>query len=120
MVVGEELLAGDVLAEGDGAEEAEAGVGGSALVDAGDGLDLGVVGGDAGADEPPGRGQALEHVDLEALGGVGEEVPGGVEAGGAGADHGYAKGGGDRRRRSRSSDRVGMGAARLERATPSV
>ncbi len=93
VVVGEELLARDVLAEGDGAEEAEAGMGGGALVDAGDGLDLRVVGGDAGADEAPGRGQALEHVDLEALGGVGEQVAGGVEAGGAGADHGDAIGG---------------------------
>ena len=66
VVVREQLLAGDVLAELDVAEEAEARVRGGLLVDAGDGLDLRVVGGDAGAHEPPRRGQALEHVDLEA------------------------------------------------------
>ena len=94
VVVVEEILARDVLAEGDVAEEAEAGMGGGLLVDAGDGLDLGVVGGDAGAHEAPGRGQALEHVDLElAPRGVLQQVPGGVEAGGAGADHGDADGG---------------------------
>ena len=118
VVVGEQVLARDVLAEGDVAEEAKAGVGGGALVDAGDGLDLGVVGGDAGADQTPGRGQALEHVDVEALGGVGEQVPGGVEAGRAGADHGDAQGGGGAEESVIAGS--GMGAARLERATPSV
>src|SRR5271168_4450585 len=68
VVVGEEVLAGDVLTEGDVAEVTEARVCGGLLVDAGDGLDLGVVGRDAGADEAPGRGQALEHVDVEASG----------------------------------------------------
>ena len=52
-----------------------------------------MVGCDAGADEPPGGGQALDHVDVEAPGGVLEQVPGGVEAGGTGADDGDADGG---------------------------
>ena len=102
-----------MLAEGDGAEEAEARMSGGALVDAGDGLDLGVIGGDAGADEAPGCGQALEHVDLESVGGVGEQVAGGVEAGRAGADHGDAKGGGchgtgDGRGPTRTGDPLGV------------
>ena len=75
VVVGEQLLARDVLAEGDVAEEAKARMRGGLLVDARDGLDLGVVGGDAGADEAPRRGQALEHVDLEALGGLASRCP---------------------------------------------
>ena len=122
VVVLEQLLARDVLAEGDVAEEAKARVRGGLLVDARDRLDLRVVGRDAGAHEAPGRGQALDHVDLELLAAVLEQVPGGVEAGRAGADHGDANGGvwswtvgevgGEDGRR--------MGAARLERATPSV
>ena len=66
VVVGEQVLAGDVLAEVDVAEEAKARVRGGLLVDAGHRLDLRVIGGDARADEPPWRGQALEHVHLEA------------------------------------------------------
>ena len=65
VVVREQLLARDVLAEGDVAEVAEARVRGDLLVDAGDRLDLRVVGGDAGAHQAPGRWQPLEHVDLE-------------------------------------------------------
>ena len=93
VVVGEQVLARDVLAEGDVAEVAKARVRGGLLVDARDRLDLRVVGRDAGAHEPPGRRQALDHVDLEAGVCVLEQVPGGVEAGGAGADHGDADGG---------------------------
>ena len=65
VVVLQQLLARDVLAEGDVAEEAEARVRGGLLVDAGDGLDLRVVGGDARAHQAPRRRQALEHVDLD-------------------------------------------------------
>ncbi len=93
VVVGQQVLAGDVLAEGDVAEVAEARMRGGLLVDARDRLDLGVVGRDAGADQAPGRGQPLEHVDLEALVGGLEQVPGGVEAGRARADHDDADGG---------------------------
>ena len=124
VVVGEQVLARDVHAEVDVAEEAEARVGGGLLVDAGDGLDLGMVGGDARADQAPGRGQALEHVDLELSRAVLQQVPGGVEAGGSRADHGDADGGvvghwgWEAGTVLRGMGR--MGAARLERATPSV
>jgi hypothetical protein len=98
VVVGEQILARDVLAETDVAEEAKARVGGGLLVDPRDRLDLRVVGGHAGAHQPPGCGQALEHVDLEIDGmparpRVLEQVSGGVEAGRPGADHGDAYGG---------------------------
>ena len=92
VVVGKQVGARDVEAKRDVAEEAEARVGGGLLVYACDGLDLRMVGRDARADQTPGGGQALEHVDVEALGGMGEQVAGGVEAGRAGADHGDAKG----------------------------
>ncbi len=93
VIVGQQVLARDVLAEGDVAEEAKARVRGGLLIDARDGLDLRVVGRHAGADEPPWRGQALEHVHLECgRRGVLEQVSGGVEAGRAGADHGDADG----------------------------
>jgi hypothetical protein len=89
VVVREQVLARDVLAERDVAVVAEAGVRGGLLVDARDGLDLGVVGGDPGAHEPPRRRQALEHVDLDVDGtlarAVLEQVPGRVEAGGTGS-----------------------------------
>ena len=65
VVVLEQLLAGDVLAEGDVAEVAEARVRGGLLVDACHRLDLRVVGRDARAHQPPRRGQPLDHVDLD-------------------------------------------------------
>ena len=81
-----------------------------------------MVGRDAGAHEAPGGRQALDHVDLDVGVGVLEEMPGRVEAGGAGSDyrdadwrvfvHLWLKGG--------RGWGTGMGAARLERATPSV
>ena len=86
VVVGQQVLAGHMLAERDVAEVAEAGVFGGLLVHAGDRLDLGVVGCDAGADQAPRGGKPLQHVDLEVSVGVLQEVPGGVEAGGARAD----------------------------------
>ncbi len=89
-VVREQILAGYVLAEGDVAEVAKARVRGGLLVHAGDRLDLRVIGGDAGANESPRGGKALEHVDLEMSGGLLQQVPGGVEAGGTGADDSYA------------------------------
>jgi hypothetical protein len=82
VVVPEQLLARDVGAELDAAEVAEGRVGRRLLVDPGDGLDLRVVRGDAGADEPERRRQAVEQVDLEARL---EQRLGGVEAGGPGA-----------------------------------
>src|SRR5271155_5082864 len=93
VVVGEQILTGDVLAEMDVAEEPEARVHGGLLVHAGDRLDLRVVGRDARADESPWRRQALEHVDLEAVGGDLQQVSRGVEAGGTRADDRNANGG---------------------------
>src|SRR5690348_11272978 len=60
---------------------------GGLLVDAGDRLDLRMVGRDARADESPGRRQPLDHVDLELLGPILEQVPCRVEAGRPGADY---------------------------------
>jgi hypothetical protein len=86
-----QLLVGDVAPDLDVAEEPEAGCGRDLLEGARDGLDLGVVGGDAEADEPPGRGQPLEQVELcRRLGG--QKVPGSVEAGRPGTDDGDAQG----------------------------
>ena len=87
-----EVLDLDVVADLDVAEEAEALARGGLLVDPDHRLDLRVVGGDAAADQAEGGRQAVEEVDL----GVGvlvlEDVLGGVEAGGAGADDRDAEG----------------------------
>ena len=129
VVVREQLLAADVAPELDVAEVAKARVRGGLLVDARDRLDLRMVRRDARAHEPPRRRQALEHVDLDAPLGVLQQMPGGIEAGRAGADHGDADGGLVGHRGSLRSSRVvgvvwigvrAVGAARLERATPSV
>ena len=85
----EQVLAADVGAELDAAEEAEAGLLRGLLVHPRDALDLRVVGRDAGADEPERRRQDLEQVDLEA--GL-QELVGRVEAGRAGADDRCAQG----------------------------
>jgi hypothetical protein len=84
-----ELVAVHVPADLDVAEPAQARVGRRLVVDPRDGLDLRVVGRHAGADEPPRRGQALVEVDLHLGVVLGQEVPGGVEAGGARADDGH-------------------------------
>jgi len=86
-----QLVDGDVLADLDVAEEAKFGPGRGLLVDADDRLDLGVVGGDAEAHQPVGRGQPIEHVDLGVGSLVLEHVLGCVEAGGAGPDDGDAQ-----------------------------
>ena len=92
VIVREQLLARDVLAEADVAEEAKARVLGRLLVHAGDRLDLRVVGRDARAHQSPRRGQALEHVHLDAAARVLQQVARGVEARRAGADYGDAEG----------------------------
>ena len=61
-----ELGDGDVAADLDVAEELKALASRGLLVDADHRLDLRVVGGDAGADEPERGRQAVEHVDLDA------------------------------------------------------
>jgi hypothetical protein len=52
-----------------------------------------VVGGDAAANQTERGGEAVEQVDLGVQVTVLEDVLGGVEAGGAGADDGDAQGG---------------------------
>ena len=54
----------DVGADRHVAEEPEPGLGGRLLEHARHRLDVGVVGRHAGAHQPPGRGQRVEHVDL--------------------------------------------------------
>ena len=59
-----EVLDLDVVADLDVAEEAEALAGRGFFVDADHRLDLGMVGGDAAADQAEGGGEAVEEVDL--------------------------------------------------------
>ena len=87
-----ELFDLDVVADLDVAEEAEALARGGLFVHPGDRLDLRVVGGDAAANQPEGGGEAVEEVDLGVQILTLEDVLGGVEAGGPGADDGDAKG----------------------------
>ena len=63
-----ELLVGDVPADLDVPEEAEAGPLRGLLERARDRLDVGMIGRDAEADEPPRRRQPLDQVDLERRG----------------------------------------------------
>ena len=79
----EQLLARDVGAELDAAEEAKARLRSGPLIDARDRLDLRMVGRDAGANQAIRRRQHVVEVDLEALL---EQLIGRVEAGRAGAD----------------------------------
>ena len=79
----------EVAAQFHVAVEAELGVLRGLLVDAADGLDVGVVRRHAGANEPPRSRQAVEHVDLDAQIGVRlglQEMPGRVEARRPGTD----------------------------------
>ena len=75
----------DVLAQRDPAEERKPGLRGGLLVHARDGLDVRVIGCDAGADETEGRRQRVEQIYGEARR---QQLVGGVEAGRAGADDG--------------------------------
>jgi len=88
----QQLRAPDVATEHHAAEEPEAVLLGGLLVDARDGLDLRVVGRDARAHEAERRRERVEDVDLEP--GL-EQLVGGVEPGGPGADdHGAQRLGG--------------------------
>jgi hypothetical protein len=87
-----EILDLDVVADLDVAEEAEALARRGFLVDPDHRLDLGMVGRDAAADQAKRGGEAVEEVDLGVRLCVFEDVLGGVEAGGAGADDGDADG----------------------------
>ncbi len=121
VVAGEKVVVGEVGAVVDVAVEAEFGVGGGLLVDAADGLDVGVVGGDAAAHEAPRSGEAVVDVDLDLevrMGLALQEVSGRVEARRPGADDGHAQGavgsadgshsGNESRRRPCRSPRPGM------------
>src|SRR5215218_2189441 len=88
-----QLLHLDVVADLDVAEEAEALAGGGFFVDPDYRLDLRVVRRDAAAHQPERGGEAVEEVNLGMQVAVLEDVLGGVEAAGAGADDGDAQGG---------------------------
>ena len=81
-----ELGDGDVGADVDVAEELKTLTGGGLLVHADHRLDLRVVRGDPGADEPERGREPIEHVDLDRDVLAFEQVLGGVKAGRARAD----------------------------------
>ncbi len=81
-----ELGDGDVSADVNVAEELKPLAGGGLLVDADHRLDLRVVRGDPGADEPERGREPIEHVDLDRDVLAFEQVLGGVKAGRARAD----------------------------------
>ena len=84
VVAGVQVGVGDVAAVLDVAVEAELGVRRGLLVDAADRLDVGVVGRDSAAHEPPGGGQAVVDVHLDVQVGMRlalEQMTGRVEAG---------------------------------------
>ncbi len=86
-----EVLDLDVVSDLDVAEKAEAVACRGLLVDPDHRLDLGVVRGDAAPDQAERGGEAVEEVHLGVRLGVLEDVLGGVEAGGAGADDRHAE-----------------------------
>ena len=85
-----EFRGGEVLPGRHVAEKPEGGVRRHLVVDAGDGLDLGVVGGDAASHQPVGRREAVEEVDADSGGRLLERLRG-VEPRRAGTDDGDAK-----------------------------
>ena len=85
-----ELVVQHILADLDVPEETKAGQDRGLLERSRDRFDVGMVGRDPEPDEPPGRRQPLDHVDLDLE--VAREQRGGrVEARGPGADHGDPK-----------------------------
>ncbi len=89
VVMGEQLLAGEVAPELDAAEEAEPRIGGRLLVDARHRLDLRMVGRDAGPHEAERRRELVEEIDLDHQIGVAlvlQQVTGRIEAGRPGTD----------------------------------
>ena len=88
VMAGGQLRGGDVSAELDRAEEAQARVLGDALIDRDDGFDLLVVRGHPAAHQAVGRGQAVEEVDADFKAGGLEQGLGGIEARGSGSDDG--------------------------------
>ena len=80
---------GDIAADLDIAEEAHAFIERGFLVGAGDVLGLGVVGGDATADQPVGGGQALDDVEGDIGAGLQQRL-GGIEPGRPRADDCHA------------------------------
>ena len=88
----EQVLAGDVTAQFDVAEEAEALVLGGLVVGPGHRLDLRMVGSHARPDEPIRRRQAVIEIDRELRLVDGQQLTGGVEAAGSSADDGDTQG----------------------------
>ena len=88
MVVGLQVLMGQLPADLDVAVEAELRVRGDLVVDAGDRLDLRVIGCDTTAHEAERRWQSVEHVDLHDQVILALQEVRGIETGGARADYG--------------------------------
>ena len=91
VVVPAEIGHRDVLAQLDAAVKAEPRVGRDLVEGGGDGLDLLMVGGDAGAHQPVGGRQAVDHVDLDHAAVLLQQMVGRVVAGRAGADDGNSQ-----------------------------
>jgi hypothetical protein len=85
VVAAHEVGVGDVGAHGDVAEEATALAEDGALERLVEQLDLAVVGGDAGAQQAPGRRQALDEVDVHPVA-VADQLRRRERPGGPGAD----------------------------------
>ena len=97
VVVGAQILEREVGAELDVAEEADVAAAEDPVQCGDDALDARVVRGDSVTDQPEGGGEAVEQVDrdleLTAFHRRGaQQGLGGVDAGGAGADHGQTEG----------------------------
>ena len=86
-----EVLDLEVVTHLDVAEEAESVAGRGFFVDPDHRLDLRMIRGDAAANQAERGGQAIEEIDLSVQVLALEDVLGGVEAGGAGADDGDAQ-----------------------------
>ena len=89
--MGAQVLHAHVAAELDAAEEAEARVRGHLVEDRCHGLDLLMVGRDAGAHQSVRRRHPIIHVHLCYEAWLAEQLVGGIEPGGPGADDGDAQ-----------------------------
>ncbi len=94
VVVVAQLVDGDVAADGDVAQEAQAWLVQHVVQGLHDSLDAWVVRCDTVTDESEGGGHLLEEVDVDLVLLITDEEIGGVDAGGAGTDDGDAQWGG--------------------------
>ena len=88
VIVTPEIRRREIPAELDAAEEPKARMCGHLVEGRGDGLDLLVIGGHAGAHQAVRRGHAVEEIDLDDVGLLLQQMVGGVEAGGPRTDDG--------------------------------